>query len=64
MTLLQGKNFDRTFTHPKCPVPPLYPKFDQLLALSKQHDPAGMFRTRLFNKMVKRDKFDLTPRCR
>jgi hypothetical protein len=61
---LQGKNFDRTFTHPRCPVAPLYPKFNQLLALSKQYDPAGMFRTRLFDRMAKRGRFDLTPRCR
>ncbi|WIA38074.1 hypothetical protein OEZ86_001443 [Tetradesmus obliquus] len=58
-----GKNFDRTFTHPKCPVAPLYPKFGQLLALSKQHDPAGMFKTKLFDRMVNQGKFDLTPRC-
>ena len=50
--MLQGKNFDRTFTHPKCPVAPLYPRFGQLLALSRQHDPAGLFRTRLFDSMA------------
>jgi hypothetical protein len=59
-----GKNFDRTFTHPRCPVAPLYPKVNQLLALSKQYDPAGMFKTRLFDRMAKRGRFDLTPRCR
>jgi hypothetical protein len=60
----QGKNFDRTFSHPKCPVAPLYPKFEQLLSLSKQYDPAGMFRTRLFNSMTQQGAFELQPQCR
>jgi hypothetical protein len=31
--LLQGKNFDRTFTHPRCGIRNKYPKIDQLLKL-------------------------------
>ncbi|WIA09638.1 hypothetical protein OEZ85_009026 [Tetradesmus obliquus] len=58
-----GKNFDRTFTHPKCPVAPLYPRFGQLLALSRQHDPAGLFRTRLFDSMAQQGRFEPTPHC-
>eukprot|EP00882_Tetradesmus_deserticola_P001995 GHRQ01002140.1.p1 GENE.GHRQ01002140.1~~GHRQ01002140.1.p1 ORF type:complete len:593 (+),score=177.48 GHRQ01002140.1:42-1820(+) len=59
-----GKNFDRTFTHPRCPVTKLYPRFNQLLALAKRYDPAGMFKTRLFDVMVKQGKFELTPQCK
>lgn len=58
-----GKNFDRTFLHPRCPITPLYPKFETLLNLAKQHDPASMFKTHLFEHMVKRDSFDVSPQC-
>jgi hypothetical protein len=61
--LLQGKNHERTFTYPKCSVRAMYPKFDQLLKLQQQHDPAGMFEPRLFRKVVRNESFALTPRC-
>eukprot|EP00878_Enallax_costatus_P001016 GHUV01001150.1.p1 GENE.GHUV01001150.1~~GHUV01001150.1.p1 ORF type:complete len:631 (+),score=62.78 GHUV01001150.1:321-2213(+) len=58
-----GKNFDRTFTFPKCGIRAKYPKFDGLLKLQKAHDPEKMFEPELFNKVVKNEKFALTPHC-
>lgn len=58
-----GKNFDRTFTHPRCPVAPMYPKFSGLVQLAKKYDPAGMFKPRLFDKMVAKSSFELAPGC-
>lgn len=58
-----GKNFDRTFLHPKCPVAPLYPKFNTLIALSKKHDPQGMFKPRLFDQMAAQGRYQLFPQC-
>jgi hypothetical protein len=34
-----GKLHPRTFLHPKCPVRPLYPKFDAMLRLQAKVDP-------------------------
>lgn len=58
-----GKNFDRTFLHPKCPVAPMYPKFNNLVALSKKYDPAGMFKPRLFDLMAAKGGYELFPHC-
>ena len=58
-----GKNFDRTFLHPKCPVAPMYPKFSTLVGLCKKYDPANLFRPRLLARVAKQDKFDLFPHC-
>jgi hypothetical protein len=46
-----GKNFDRTFTHPKCPIRPKYPEFAKQLASQKRYDPAGMYQPALFDKV-------------
>jgi hypothetical protein len=46
-----GKNFDRTFTHPKCPVKPRYPQFEQLLKVAKPYDKDGAFMPELFKKV-------------
>lgn len=58
-----GKNYDRTFLHPRCPIVPLYPKFGTLLDLANQYDPAGMFKTQLFDRMVAQDSIKPFPQC-
>eukprot|EP00878_Enallax_costatus_P000622 GHUV01000724.1.p1 GENE.GHUV01000724.1~~GHUV01000724.1.p1 ORF type:complete len:626 (+),score=75.62 GHUV01000724.1:267-2144(+) len=58
-----GKNFDRTFSFPKCGIRAKYPKFGDLLKLQKAHDPKKMFESRLFSRVVQNGKFALTPRC-
>lgn len=60
----QGKNFERTFTHPKCGVRAKYPKFDSLLKLQAKYDPTKMFESRLFSKVANRESFSYTPGCR
>jgi hypothetical protein len=44
-------------------VAPLYPKFSSLVALSKKHDPSGLFKPALFDKMAAQGKYDLFPHC-
>lgn len=58
-----GKNFERTFLHPTCKTRAKYPHFDKLLALQAQHDPARMFEPRLFSRMAKGEKYQLSPGC-
>lgn len=60
----RGKNFERTFTHPKCGVRGLYPKFDKLLALQAKHDPAKLMEPKLFSKVANKQTYSLTPGCR
>lgn len=60
----RGKNFERTFTHPKCGIRAKYPKFAQLLALQTKYDPANMLQPRLFQKVVNKESYTLTPGCR
>jgi hypothetical protein len=63
LLLLQGKNFDRTFTHPKCGIRSKYPKFDQLLKLQAAYDPARMFVPRLFTRMQNNEPYNFSPGC-
>ena len=41
----------------------LYPKFDTLLDLSKQYDPAEIFQTQLFNRLAAQDSIKPFPQC-
>jgi hypothetical protein len=49
---------------PKCPIRPLYPKFEQLLDLSKEHGPARLFTTRLFDRMTAQEEYTVGPHGR
>ena len=46
-----GKNFDRTFTHPKCPVRAKYPKFNDMVSMQERYDPTRSFESALFAKV-------------
>jgi hypothetical protein len=46
-----GKNFDRTFTHPKCPIRPKYKNFGKAMEVAKKYDPEGMYQPALFKKV-------------
>ena len=47
-----GKNFDRTFTHPRCPIRPRYgARFDEMLRVAAKYDPGGAFQPELFKKV-------------
>lgn len=59
-----GKNWDRTFTNPKCPVAPKYGK--GIAALSKlqdKYDPSRVYEPELWRRMVKDEKYWLKPKC-
>jgi hypothetical protein len=58
-----GKNWDRTFTHPKCPVRARYPQFDDLLALQARVDPQKVFEPPLFTKIVSGAGPNYYPSC-
>jgi hypothetical protein len=60
---VQGKNFDRTFTHPRCGIRNKYPKFDQLLKLQDAYDPARMFVPRLLQRLQSDQPYTLSPGC-
>lgn len=62
--LEKGKNFARTFTHPKCNLRAKYPKFDKLLTLQAKYDPQKMFESELFSKVANKESFSYTPGCR
>lgn len=46
-----GKNFDRTFTHPRCGLRKVYPQLDTAVRTAARYDPQGMFRPALFDKV-------------
>eukprot|EP00775_Hariotina_reticulata_P007191 gene7191-7405_t len=58
-----GKNHERTFLHPTCKVKAKYPKFDELVKLQTQHDPARLFEPRLFSRVAAGDTYKLSPGC-
>ncbi len=58
-----GKNHERTYTHPACSVPDLFPKFNELLALQARLDPKRVFEPPLFAKMRARAPPRYGPRC-
>jgi streptogramin lyase len=60
----RGKNFARTFTHPKCSIPDRYPRsFDKVLALQDKHDPKKIFEPELWQQIRERKPFGYYPRC-
>jgi hypothetical protein len=61
-----GKNHDRTFLHPDCPIKALYPNFDKQLAAAAKFDPLGMFEPGLWTKLkgeAKEAPIAPFPRC-
>lgn len=63
-TLLNPPPRDRTFTNPKCPVPPKYGAgFAKMAAMQAAHDPNRTFEPELWTRMVAGTKYELYPRC-
>ncbi|GBF95589.1 FAD FMN-containing dehydrogenase [Raphidocelis subcapitata] len=58
-----GKNHERTYTHPNCSVPELYPRFGEFLAMRSKLDPARVFEPPLFAQMLARAPPRYGPRC-
>jgi hypothetical protein len=58
-----GKNFDRTFTSPDCPVRDNHWKFDALLDLAAKYDPDKVLQPPLMTKVISRTPFGYFPRC-
>lgn len=45
-----GKNYLRTFTHPKCPIKPLYPAFDAAVEQINRADPKKIYEPTLWTQ--------------
>ena len=59
-----GKNFGRTYTHPKCPVRDIFnATFDTVLAMQAKWDPKKVFQPVLFDRIVKRQAYVPSPGC-
>lgn len=59
-----GKNYDRTFTHPDCPVRDLYAGgFDKQLELQEKYDPEKRFEPLLMTQIIGRIPNLYAPRC-
>lgn len=58
-----GKNYDRTFVHPNCPLRDRLPNFDRQLALQAKHDPAKVFEPVLMSQIINRLPNMYGPQC-
>lgn len=64
IAVLQGKNFQRTFTSSRCPIPQRFPaSFSRAMELQKQHDPNYIFEPELFTKIRTNQPYELYPGC-
>lgn len=58
-----GKNYDRTFAHPDCPLRDRFPNFDQQLQLQAQYDPAKVFEPVLMHQIINKIPNMYGPQC-
>ena len=58
-----GKNTERIFLNPNCPVRDKYPEFDRFLEMAEASDPRGIFRSPMFQRIVDRDSYSQYPGC-
>lgn len=59
-----GKNWDRTFTNPKCPIAPkLGAGLKVLQGLQDKYDPKRVFEPELWTRSIAGDKYWLKPKC-
>ena len=59
-----GKNWDRTYLNPRCPIVAKNPAgFKALAAAQDKHDPGRVFEPELWRRMVAGEKYTLKPRC-
>ncbi|GBF95066.1 hypothetical protein Rsub_07567 [Raphidocelis subcapitata] len=58
-----GKNSERTFTHPGCPLADRYPQMGKLLEAQARYDPGLVFEPPLFARIKAREGFRLSPGC-
>ncbi|KAI8477082.1 MAG: hypothetical protein J3K34DRAFT_399332 [Monoraphidium minutum] len=58
-----GKNFDRTFTSPDCPVRDNVWQMDKMLAIASKYDPEGVMTPPLMSKVIDRTPYSHSPRC-
>lgn len=59
-----GKNWDRTFTNPKCPIAPkLGGGLQKMQAMQDKYDPQRVFEPELWARAIAGDKYFLSPKC-
>jgi hypothetical protein len=59
----RGKNHERAFKHPACPIRDNLPRFGQLEAFAAASDPQGIFQPRLFSDIAARAANSYAPAC-
>jgi L-gulonolactone oxidase len=58
-----GKNYDRTYVHPDCPVRDNLPQFGEVLKLQSKYDPDRVFEAPLITRMAARAPPPKYPGC-
>jgi hypothetical protein len=58
-----GKNTDRIFFNPECPVRDKYPGFDRFLGLAEARDPRGIFVPPTFQRIIDRQRYETYAGC-
>lgn len=59
-----GKNWDRTFTNPKCPLAPKFGAgLKKMQAMQDKYDPERVFEPELWTRAIKGEKYWLKPKC-
>eukprot|EP00878_Enallax_costatus_P027539 GHUV01029665.1.p1 GENE.GHUV01029665.1~~GHUV01029665.1.p1 ORF type:complete len:405 (+),score=109.11 GHUV01029665.1:2150-3364(+) len=58
-----GKNYDRTFTNPDCPVRDHLPNFDKQIELQAKYDPKKIFEPLLMQSVINRTPPAYSPKC-
>ena len=58
-----GKNYDRTFTHPDCPLRGRFPNFDRQLELQARYDPNKVFEPVLMQQIITGTPNVYSPQC-
>jgi hypothetical protein len=59
----RGKNYLRTFTHPRCPLRARFPALPATLALQSRYDPDKVFQPTVFGDILEGRPYKLYPQC-
>jgi hypothetical protein len=61
--LCRGKNHERSFKHPSCPIRDHLPLWQQMESFTAASDPCKVFQPRLFEQMAARASHSLSDGC-
>ncbi|WIA15659.1 hypothetical protein OEZ85_002285 [Tetradesmus obliquus] len=59
-----GKNWDRTFTNPRCPFAPKFGEsFKKMVAMQDKYDPSRAYEPELWTRLAAGEGYKLKPKC-